>query len=50
MNALKWIWPTLGDGEYRTPRNPSTTKKGPGRRHKSGHQKARSYIRSNRRF
>lgn len=33
MNVLKWIWPTLGEGFARVQRNPSYTKKGPGRRH-----------------
>jgi len=41
MNYLKAIWPTLGDGFTRDPRSPSATKKGPGRRHKSGHQKSK---------
>ena len=33
MNAIKSIWPTLGDGYTTFPRNLSWTKKGPGRRH-----------------
>lgn len=41
MNVLKWIWPTLGDGYSGVPRNPSATKRGPGRRHVAGHRKAR---------
>lgn len=50
MNLLKWIWPTLGGGYEGVLKNPSSTKRGPGRRHKAGHQKATSYIKSNRRF
>jgi len=39
MNILKSIWPTLGDGYIGVLRNPSATKRGPGRRHSAGHQK-----------
>ena len=42
MNILKWIWPSLGDGYVRDPRNASATKKGPGRRHKQGQQKSKA--------
>ncbi len=33
MNALKSIWPSLGEGRQSFPRNLSWTKRGPGRRH-----------------
>lgn len=33
MNFLKFVWPSLGQGVFKTTRNTSWTKKGPGRRH-----------------
>ena len=40
LDALRAIWPGLGQGNRGDMREPSATKCGPGRRHKSGHQKA----------